>query len=171
QLSPYLPMLFQGEEWGCRTPFQYFVDFSSEPPLAEAVRNGRRQEFVAFGWKPEDVPDPQDEQTFLRSKLDWDELKREPHSELLHWTRDLVALRRRFSALSDGRLHAVQTSFNEEERWLAFQRGPIFIAANFSSPRRTIPLDQRAAEVLLASDRAELKDGEILLSPESIAVV
>ena len=62
--SPFVPMLFQGEEWGASTPFQYFTDHP-EPDLAKAVREGRRQEFAAFGWKPEDIPDPQTPETFL----------------------------------------------------------------------------------------------------------
>ena len=56
-------MLFQGEEWGASTPFQYFTDHP-EPDLAKAVREGRRKEFAAFGWKPEDIPDPQAPETF-----------------------------------------------------------------------------------------------------------
>ena len=72
--SIYIPMLFQGEEWAASSPFQYFVDFSDDPDLAKAVTAGRREEFAAFGWKPEEVPDPQSLETFERSILKWDEL-------------------------------------------------------------------------------------------------
>ena len=65
--SPFVPMLFQGEEWGAATPFQYFTDHD-DPELAEAVRAGRRAEFAAFGWDPESMPDPQDLATFERSQ-------------------------------------------------------------------------------------------------------
>jgi maltooligosyltrehalose trehalohydrolase len=67
--APFVPMLFQGEEWGAATPFQYFTDHD-DPELARAVREGRRQEFVAFGWDPEPIPDPQTPAPFERSKLD-----------------------------------------------------------------------------------------------------
>ena len=60
--SPYTPMLFMGEEWGARTPWQFFSDHEGE--LGEAVRKGRRAEFASHGWAAEDVPDPQDPATF-----------------------------------------------------------------------------------------------------------
>ena len=91
--SPFVPMLFQGEEWGAHTPFQYFTDHP-EPDLAKAVREGRRKEFAAFGWKPEEIPDPQARDTFERSKLNWTELSRAPHAGLLDWHRQLIRLRR-----------------------------------------------------------------------------
>jgi maltooligosyltrehalose trehalohydrolase len=92
-LGPCVPLLFQGEEWGASTPFQYFTDHA-DPELARAVSEGRRGEFSAFGWKPEDVPDPQDPATFERSRLDWSELGREPHAGMLRWYREVLALRR-----------------------------------------------------------------------------
>ena len=70
--SPFVPMLFQGEEWAASTPFQYFTDHD-DPELGRAVTEGRRREFAAFGWDPEGVPDPQDPRTFERSKLRWAE--------------------------------------------------------------------------------------------------
>ena len=66
-------MVFMGEEWAATTPFQFFTDFD-EPAMKQAVTEGRRREFEAHGWAAEDVPDPQDEQTFRRSQLDWAEL-------------------------------------------------------------------------------------------------
>ena len=62
-------MLFQGEEFGSNSPFQYFADFSEDPELAKAVSEGRRKEFGQFGWKPEDVPEPGSPETFERSKI------------------------------------------------------------------------------------------------------
>ncbi|HET9052082.1 MAG TPA: malto-oligosyltrehalose trehalohydrolase [Candidatus Dormibacteraeota bacterium] len=92
-LGPFTPMLFMGEEWGATTPFQYFTDHT-DAELAAAVSRGRRSEFAAFGWRPEDVPDPQDHATFARSRLDWTEPEREPHASLLTWHRELIAIRR-----------------------------------------------------------------------------
>jgi len=76
--SPYVPLLFQGEEWAAATPFLYFTDHDAE--LGAHISAGRRREFAAFGWDPASIPDPQDPGTFERSKLGWDELRREPHS-------------------------------------------------------------------------------------------
>ena len=99
--SPFVPMLFQGEEWGASTPFLYFTDHG-DPALGRAVSEGRRREFAAFGWRAEEVPDPQDPETFRRSKLDWDERSRPPHAELLEWHRHLIRLRREVPALGAG---------------------------------------------------------------------
>ena len=115
--SPFVPMLFEGEEWGASTPFQYFTDHP-EPGLAQAVREGRRKEFAAFGSKPEDIPDPQAPETFQHSKLNWDELSHEPHAGLLDWHRRLINLRQTEPALSDGRREAVLTRFDESAGWL-----------------------------------------------------
>ena len=69
-VSPFLPMLFMGEEWSEPNPFQYFVSHT-DPVLAEAVRKGRKQEFAAFHLEG-DAPDPMAEDTFRRSSLSWD---------------------------------------------------------------------------------------------------
>jgi maltooligosyltrehalose trehalohydrolase len=98
-LSPFVPMLFQGEEWGATAPFLYFTDHRARE-LGRAVTEGRRREHqVAAGVE---VPDPQDPSTFERSKLDWSELAREPHASLLEWYRRLIALRRSVPELSCG---------------------------------------------------------------------
>ncbi|MFO1075708.1 MAG: malto-oligosyltrehalose trehalohydrolase [Geminicoccaceae bacterium] len=93
-LSPHIPLLFMGEEWGARTPFQYFCDFHGE--LAEAVRAGRQREFAAFFADPgAEVPDPLDPATFARSRLDWSELAAPEHRAWLAGTQRLLALRAR----------------------------------------------------------------------------
>jgi maltooligosyltrehalose trehalohydrolase len=92
-LAPTVPLLFQGEEWAASTPFQFFTDHT-DPELAEAVRTGRRREFAAFGWQPDDVPDPQDPETFRRCRLRWAERPGAGHAEMLEWYRALLRLRR-----------------------------------------------------------------------------
>ena len=166
--SPFTPMLFMGEEWGASTPWQYFTDHQ-DPALAEAVRTGRRAEFGAFGWRPQDVPDPQDPATVRRSTLDWAELERAPHAELFGWHRDLVALRKRVADLTDVRLDRVQVRFDETARWLAVRRGSVEVVANLSASSRDVDVD--ATEVLLASASTRLRDGRLTLAPESVAVV
>ena len=73
-VSPFIPMIFQGEEWAASSPFQYFADHD-DPELARAVSEGRRKEFAAFGWKPDLIPDPEKLETFQRSKLNWNEIE------------------------------------------------------------------------------------------------
>ena len=102
-LGPFVPMLFAGEEFAASSPFQYFTDFQDKE-LGRLVSEGRRKEFVAFGWSPEEVPDPQAEETFLRSKLRWEERDTGVHAEMLEWHRRLIRLRREESALTSREL-------------------------------------------------------------------
>jgi len=95
-LSPFVPLLFMGEEYGETAPFQYFTSHG-DPELVEAVRRGRREEFAAFGWEQEkDVPDPQEEQTFSRSRMDHSLKKKEPHRTLLRFYQNLIRIRREY---------------------------------------------------------------------------
>ncbi|HUZ43601.1 MAG TPA: malto-oligosyltrehalose trehalohydrolase [Acidimicrobiales bacterium] len=167
--SPFVPMLFQGEEWGASTPFQYFTAHP-DPELGRAVSEGRRSEFESFGWEPEDVPDPQDPATFLRSKLDWSELTRPPHAELLAWHRQLIALRRRRPELTDGRLDRVEIHHGPD--WLSCRRGGVLVAMNIGDETRTLPLNGPGPRLLLGSaEKVSLGTGGVELVPDSAAVV
>jgi maltooligosyltrehalose trehalohydrolase len=167
-LSPYVPLIFQGEEWGAGAPFQYFTDHE-DAGLAEAVRRGRRDEFRAFGWQPEDVPDPQAESTFRNSQLDWSELERAPHRELLAWYRGLLALRRRSAELLDGRRDRVRVEFDEDARWIRVQRGGVTFAANLGE--RAVELPAPQGELVLSHPASPLTAaGKVVLEPESCAI-
>ncbi len=169
--SPFVPMLFQGEEWAASTPFQYFTDHA-EPNLAKAVREGRRKEFAAFGWKTEDVPDPQAQETFERSRLNWAESGKEPHAEMLAWYRQLIQLRRSEPALRDGRLDLVNTRFDEAARWFVVERGLVSLACNLASWAQRAPLRAGKHTVLLASDaKLALSQAAVTLPPESVAIL
>ena len=99
--SPYTAMLFMGEEWGASTPFQFFSSHP-EPELARATAEGRKEEFADHGWDADEIPDPQDPQTFQRSKLDWDEVDTGEHAPAAAAsTSDLIALRRNETDLAD----------------------------------------------------------------------
>jgi maltooligosyltrehalose trehalohydrolase len=169
--SPFVPMLFQGEEWAASTPFLYFTNHR-EAELAEKVRDGRRKEFAAFGWKPEEIPDPQAEETFLRSKLRWEEILGEPHAEILEWHRKLIRLRRTESAMTDGRLDLVNVQFDDEARWLVMERGPITVACNFGSETQDVPLRTGHQRMLTASSENAVAKNETLSLPrESVAIL
>lgn len=96
-LSPFIPLIFMGEEYGETAPFLYFTSHS-DPALIEAVRRGRRQEFAAFQWQGE-IPDPQDEATFLRGRLDHNLKDGGHHRMLLDYYQELLRLRREIGAL------------------------------------------------------------------------
>jgi maltooligosyltrehalose trehalohydrolase len=169
-LSPYVPMLFQGEEWGASSPFQYFVDFT-DADLNRAVSEGRRKEFAEFGWDPEDVPDPVAIETFRESKLRWKEVGEAEHGRLLDWYKRLIRLRRETAAITDGRLELVNATSNEEQRWLMIERGPVTIVANLSrnAVRLALPAWQ-PTRLLLASKPDVFLDVGAHLPPRSVAI-
>jgi maltooligosyltrehalose trehalohydrolase len=170
--SPFIPMLFQGEEWGASTPFQYFTDHQ-DPELGRAISKGRQEEFSAFGWDPEEIPDPQKVETFEHSRLNWEEKDLEPYRSILEWHRDLIRLRRRVPSLTDGCLDRVQTIFDEEQKWFLLLRGPVSVACNFAPYPQHLELPGRAPHiVLLASDsEVEALDKKVRLPPDSVAIL
>ncbi len=91
-LSPYIPMLFMGEEYAEQSPFFFFVSHSDEE-LIQAVREGRKEEFAAFKWDI-DPPDPQSKKTFIDSKLNWKSREMKDHAIILNWYTELIALRK-----------------------------------------------------------------------------
>ena len=119
-LSPFLPLLFMGEEYGETAPFQYFVSHT-DPDLVEAVRRGRKEEFVAFGWEGE-PPDPQDEATFLRSRVDQALRRKGHHKDLQDFYRELIRLRKQHPALSHLCKRDMKVEVLESESVLAVRR-------------------------------------------------
>ncbi len=99
-LSPFVPLLFMGEEYGESAPFQYFTSHG-DAALVDAVRRGRREEFAEFGWKKE-VPDPQNEATFSRSRLDHSIKVQEPHRTLLRFYREVIQIREQLKTRMPG---------------------------------------------------------------------
>jgi len=161
--SPYTPMLFMGEEWGASTPWQFFTDHTN-PEIAAATAHGRRAEFAAHGWDADDVPDPQDPDTFRRSRLDWSELDQEPHARLLRWYRDLLRLRRERPDLRDPHLSAADVTWSDGH--LRSRRGGHLVLANLSDqPWQT----SETGSVLLAWD--DVAEGPLVLPPRSAALL
>jgi maltooligosyltrehalose trehalohydrolase len=169
--SPFTPMLFMGEEWGADTPWQYFTDHI-DPGLAKAVAEGRKAEFAAYGWAAADVPDPQDEATFLRSKLDWAQLDRDPYLGILAWYRELIALRRARPELTNPRLDRVSADFDEDKRWIMVRRGRLRIAANLGAEPAHLALGQPGSGVLAASSPGvAIEQDTVVIPPTAFAVI
>ncbi|MBT9332891.1 malto-oligosyltrehalose trehalohydrolase [Paracidobacterium acidisoli] len=167
--SPFVPMLFQGEEWGASSPFQYFTDHEDRE-LGRLVSEGRKKEFAAFGWSPEEIPDPQDEATFERSKLQWAERERPPHAELLQWHRDLIAFRRSMPELRNGNLSEVQVRFDEEAKWLVLQHGRVHVAFTLNPAGSEIAVPQHAHLALQSDAAVTLDQGRLRLPQDSVAI-
>ncbi|HLI54451.1 MAG TPA: malto-oligosyltrehalose trehalohydrolase [Acidimicrobiales bacterium] len=167
--SPFVPMIFQGEEWAASTPWQYFTDFD-DPELGRAVSEGRRREFSSFGWSPEEVPDPQEAATFLCSRLDWSERLEEPHASVLSWYRRLVALRREIPDLADGDLRRTSVSADPAAGTITVHRGSVVVAA-LIGPSPT-DLEVGGGDLLTASEPGvRLRGSTLDLVPDSLAII
>ena len=150
-LSPFVPLLFQGEEWGARTPFQYFTDHE-DAELGRLVSEGRAREFQSFRWGG-DLPDPQDAATFERSKLDWAETATPGHAEMLDWYRALIALRK--SRSRDVASGKPKVRFDVKAQWLRFEYAGVLAMFNFATVPRRIALPKGPWELALDSQARE----------------
>jgi maltooligosyltrehalose trehalohydrolase len=161
-LSPFVPMLFMGEEYGERAPFQFFTDHIDEK-IAVATREGRRREFSAFAdFSAEEVPDPQDPATFERSKL-----TREGDAGIRDLYAKLLAARRDLPAGAD--VDAVDCDASVP--WLRVRRGRFTLACNFAGGPATVPVDGAHELVLSTHDGARLDNGGVELPARAGALL
>jgi len=165
--SPYTAMLFMGEEWGASTAFQFFSSHP-EPELARATAEGRKREFADHGWDADDIPDPQDPQTFQRSKLNWSEVSDGEHAKLLQLYKDLIALRRSESDLADPWLDNLIVDYDEADRWIALRRGGLTVACNLGAEPVRVPF---AGKLVLSSESLPVGDQSTELPPQSFAIL
>jgi maltooligosyltrehalose trehalohydrolase len=164
-ISPYIPLLFMGEEFAEETPFLYFISHS-DPALAEAVRKGRSQEFAAFGWQKE-LPNPQAEKTFLDSKIKWEERGQGRHKCMFEFYKKLISLRNQIPALAhlskkDLKIKCVAENILLLERW--HLRSKIIGVMNFDPGQSSVELKEikgKAAKLLDSSAREFGGPGEV----------
>jgi maltooligosyltrehalose trehalohydrolase len=152
-LSPFVPLLFQGEEWGASTPFLYFTDHQ-DPELGRLVAEGRSKEFSAFRWAGA-VPNPQDLSTFERSKLDWSELSQPRHVELFEWYRRLIRVKKDRPELPrESRIDAPrpQVNFDEAAQWLTFEHNDVLVAWNGGNQAQSVPMPDGEWNLVMRSD-------------------
>ncbi len=144
-LLPQIPMLFMGEEWASCRPFPFFCDFRGE--LADAVRQGRREEFARFPEfrdpaMRERIPDPLADATFASARLDWEKADAEPHRSALAWYRNMLAIRRhRIAPIVAGIGHAGSRTVIGRSavgvRWRAEGGMELVLAANLKAAAQT----------------------------------
>jgi maltooligosyltrehalose trehalohydrolase len=155
-LSPFVPLLFQGEEWGASTPFLYFTDHQ-DPELGRLVAEGRSKEFSAFRWQGA-VPNPQDLRTFERSKLNWSELFQPRHAELFEWYRRLIRLKKdRPEMPRESRVDAPRPKvrFDEAAEWLTFVHNGVFVALNWRDRAQGVPMPGGEWNLVMRSDSGQ----------------
>ncbi|QJW90435.1 malto-oligosyltrehalose trehalohydrolase [Spirosoma taeanense] len=143
-VSPYVPLLFMGEEWSEPAPFQYFVSHT-EPELVEAVRQGRQAEFADFhAGESGEVPDPQQKETFEKSKLHWELLQQEPHQTMFRYYQTLIALRKQHPALRCLNRRQLNVILHEDKQTILLQRWHedqrVLCLMNFSKESQSIQL-------------------------------
>ena len=133
--SPFLPLLFMGQEYGEEAPFLYFVSHT-DPELCEAVRRGRKEEFKHF-LRAGEPPGPESRETFLRSRLDWGKVNQGTHQVLLRFHKTLIDLRREHPALSDNDRNGMEVEGFEESKLILMRLksagDELFCIYNFDS--------------------------------------
>lgn len=169
-LSPFVPMIFQGEEWAASSPFQYFADHE-DPELARLVSAGRKKEFQAFGWNPDSIPDPESPDTYIRSKLNWEERSEREHARMLQWYRRLIEVRHTFPTLNIGEPGNTLVELDEDAKWLRIERGEIVLLCNLGAGPKTFSVSNSASIVAFSRPIAEMSDSAISVLPDSVVIV
>jgi maltooligosyltrehalose trehalohydrolase len=173
-LSPYIPLLFMGEEYGEENPFLYFLSHS-DPALIEAVRKGRKEEFREFEWKRE-PPDPQSEETFLNSKIAWEKRQVGSHKVLLDFYSRIIRVRKEIPALSNLDKASLDISIFEAEgvvwtrRWTEAHDSNVVCIFNFNSNTTSLHIslpDGTWKKVLDSSDTVWNGPGSLI--PEQLS--
>lgn len=172
--APFVPMLFQGEEWLASTEFQYFTDHQ-EPRLGKAIKQGRWNEAKDFGWNLKNFRDPQSSLAFTQSVLDWDEADQGDHAEMLSWYKSLIQLRLAEPALSAGDWCAQSVRFDEKLKWLSVNRGDYFLVCNFADEQKITLQDKGIAceslqRVIFSEPGVELEPGHLVMAGHSAAI-
>ena len=168
--APFVPLLFQGEEFAASTPFLYFADHN-DAEMAKSVREGRRREFAAFGFSEQEIPDPAACETFEHSRLNWQEAGEGRHREMLEWYRALIRLRRRSAALNDGDMRHIRVRWSEADRWLAMDRGAVLTLANLGQEDASFDVPDGFRVVLVSREIAGIDGGKIVLPANTLAVL
>jgi len=180
-VSPYLPMLFMGEEWSEPNPFLYFVSHTDKE-LAEAVRRGRKEEFAAFHAQGE-APDPVAEESFLRSKLQWNLREEGKHKTMLEYYKELIRLRKTHTVLKQLNRNNLEASFDKEQNTLVLRRWnkehQVVCFMNFSALEQTMQYDGQLCQKIFDSseerwggsrEAPEQPSNQITILPQSILI-
>lgn len=178
-LSPFSPLIFQGEDWAASTPFQFFVNFKDEE-INELCREGRKKEFESFTWQEiygnDEIPDPADISTFENSKLKWGEIEELKHATMRDWYRQLLAIRKKFIG------HAPITSDEVEVKTLKNDSGDIVfyrhsglcIVCNFSDSNAQVgvSVSNKRPHIILSNSRNKINlSGILRIEPHSVCVI
>jgi len=173
-------MLFEGEEYAEDAPWDYFTSHTDQT-LADAVREGRHQEYLHLQEEGADVSswaDPQDPKTFERTKLRWQSIDQPPHAEVLAFYRSLIALRKRLAPLRNGRKDLTHAEADETAKLLTIRRddpsgAAVFTVANFGDQpaQAKLPGDGRWKLALATSNPDGARSGPAVSVPPATAYI
>jgi len=167
-MAPYIPMLFMGEEWATSSPFLYFADHDDEE-MRRLVSEGRKRDFALFFG--DEVPNPEDIETFEKSKLNWDEINTGKHAEMLAWTKALIKLRRCTVALNDGNMHHLMVSSDDKRMTLVMQREEARIVVNLGTESQRFDLIDGEGLCLISRTGIDIANNAIELPGMTLAVL
>jgi len=167
--APFIPMLFQGEEFAASSPFLYFAQHD-DPVIAQSVSDGRRMEHAHEG-DANSIPDPEAQSTYESSKLRWEEREEADHGEMLAWYRSLIQLRSSTPSLRDGNPNHLQVRFDEQLQWLVMERGRIHLYFNLGDDAVTLPVPEGSSIQLAMDSDLTIESGRIKLPGASFAAV
>jgi maltooligosyltrehalose trehalohydrolase len=168
--SPFVPLIFEGEEYAASTPFLYFADHE-DAEMAKAVSEGRKKEFAAFGFDQQEIPDPEARETFERSRLNWNEVSEGQHKDMLDWYRALIHMRRNSISLNDGDRGHMSVHFSEENRWMVMDRGAVQVLVNLGGEAVSFDVPDGFRIALASRDGVDGQSGKVSLPPNTLAVV
>jgi malto-oligosyltrehalose synthase/malto-oligosyltrehalose trehalohydrolase len=184
-LSPFTPLIFQGEDWAASTPFQFFADFSDDE-LRNACRDGRKDEFKGFGWEDfyldkgwgdVEALDPISRDTFNRSKLKWGEVDNGEHQNLQEWYRRLIKIRKEH--FGNERIHKddveVRPFTTNTGDVVYYAHSGICVVSNFSDSGAQIGVvkSKKRPHIILSSDhKAHITlSGILKIAANSVCVI
>ncbi len=169
-MVPFIPMLWMGEEFAATSPFLYFADHEEEE-MRKLVSEGRKRDFAAFGWDESQIPDPEAEQTFTDSKLNWSEVNTGGHGEMLKWVKDLIHLRRCTVDLNDGDFHHMEASCTADGKGLTMRRGSVRVLMYLGDDVMKCPLLEGEILKLASCSEVRVEGQNAVLPKMSLAIL
>ena len=167
--APYVPMLFMGEEWAASAPFLYFADHEDED-MRRSVAEGRKREFATAG-SDADVPNPEDQQTFEKSKLCWQEQSTGKHADMLAWVKSLIRLRRRSVSFNDGDMHHLRVTTDDARRTLIMERDEARVLVNLGTAPCAFPLLEGETFEMSSRGNLAVEGDAVSLPPMTLAIL